>query len=674
VICWLTSTPRFNMLFPKTLGLLATLAFGASATPIVERQSAPENYEYIVVGAGAGGGPLAARLAIAGHSVLLIDAGDDGGSLANYTVPAYQARSTEDPELGWEFYVRHYSNDTQEKRNFKLSYDTPDGGVYTGLDPPEGSTIKGVYYPRSAQLGGCTGHNALVTIYPDKIDFQNIVNTTGDQSWAPANMRKYWVNLEDAIYLPAGQKGHGYKGWLGVETAPVTLALGDPQLFSQINGAVVALGNGSSILPNYLSVLGGDANKDSTSRDENQALYQIPIASRGGQRNGAREFILETANAVNSDGSKKYPLYLQVNTYVTKVTFDQSVSPPAANGVEWLEGRYLYRASINKPSGSGVAGGASATREVIVAGGSYNSPQILKLSGVGPREELESFNITVIADVPGVGKNLQDHYETVVQGTLEKDFSILDGCTFGWAADYVPTNPLDDPCYVKWLNAGNSSNNRGVYASSGFAAAMFIRTTDSPDNDYDLLAFGGPVNFRGYFPDYSYYATNEHNWFSWAILKSHPRNHAGELLLRSADPLDTPYINFHYYEEGGEEDLDQQYQAIEVARAAFANQSYKVTEVLPGPNVTTREDVYQYLRDTTWGHHCSGTVPIGADDDPDAVLDSSFRVRGVTGLRVADASVFKEIPGTFTAASTYLVGEKAADVILSQFGQSSLTS
>jgi len=144
--------------------------------------------------------------------------------------------------------------------------------------------------------------------------------------------------------------------------------------------------------------------------------------------------------------------------------------------------------------------------------------------------------------------------------------------------------------------------------------------------------------------------------------------------LRSADPLDTPYINFHYYEQGGEEDLDQQYQAIEVARAAFAGQSYAVDEQLPGANVTTREEIYQYLRDTTWGHHCSSTCSIGSDDDPLAVLDSSFRVRNVTGLRVVDASVYPRIPGTFTAASTYLVGEKAADVILSQFNETSLTS
>lgn len=80
----------------------------------------------------------------------------------------------------------------------------------------------------------------------------------------------------------------------------------------------------------------------------------------------------------------------------------------------------------------------------------------------------------------------------------------------------------------------------------------------------------------------------------------------------------------------------------------------------------SKDEIFNYIKDTAWGHHCSCTCPIGTDDDPMAVLDSSFRVRGVSGLRVVDASVYPRIPGTFTAVSTYLVGEKAADVILSQ--------
>lgn len=90
-----------------------------------------------------------------------------------------------------------------------------------------------------------------------------------------------------------------------------------------------------------------------------------------------------------------------------------------------------------------------------------------------------------------------------------------------------------------------------------------------------------------------------------------------------------------------------------------------VTEVLPGPSVKTAEEIQDYIKNTAWGHHASSTCAIGADGDPMAVLDSSFRVRGVSGLRVVDASVYPRIPGTFTLLSTYIVGEKAADIILS---------
>jgi len=648
----------------KTFGLLATLAAGVfSQTQL--------SYEYVVVGSGAGGGPLAARLAQAGHKTLLIEAGDDQGSNVNYTVPAYQAKSTEDPLLSWDFFVRHYSDDARQAKDFKLTYNLPNGGEYTGLNPPAGATIKGVLYPRTATLGGCTAHNALVFVYPDRSDFQYIADLTGDKSWGPDNMRKYMVKMEDNSYLPPIVPGHGYNGWLGTSVAPLSIAIKDSMLFGMVAGAAAALGNGTSLLANFLNVLVNDANSDSTIRDTTQALYQIPITSRNGARSGSRDIIIWTLNQKNADGSKKYPLDVRMNCLVTKVTFDKSVSPPRATGVEFLDGKALYRAdSRSKNAAPGTPGSAAASREVIVAGGSYNSPQILKLSGVGPAAELQQFGIDVVADLPGVGTNLQDHYEVVVQGSTAsgKNFSTLDGCNFGFAGRGQPIPATSDPCYNTWLAAGEQKD-RGTYSSSGFAAGMFIKTSADPSPDYGLLAFGGPVNFRGYFPGYSYNATEFHNWWSWAILKSHPRNTAGSVTLKSADPLDTPNILFNYFDTGSgdfDKDLQQITEAIRTSRNALNNQPTKFNEILPGGNVQTTAQIKEYIKNTAWGHHCSSTCPIGVDSDPYAVLDSSFRVRKVQGLRVVDASVYPRIPGTFTAASTYLVGEKAADVILSQ--------
>lgn len=650
------------MLFKHLFGSVAAFATAASAVDLT-------GYEYVVVGSGAGGGPLAARLALAGHKTLLIEAGDDQGANINYTVPAFSARVSEDPNLAWNFYVKHYADETRQARDFKTSYETPDGGEYTGLSPPEGSTMKGTLYPRVGSLGGCTAHNALIAVYPHQSDFEYVANLTGDDSWAPSNMRQYFEKLEDNNYLTvqAGQ-GHGYDGWLSTQYAPITIVTNDSKLLSIITGAATALGGLIGSVIDLTTLLTGDANADTKLRDTSSSLYQIPISTNDGKRNGAREFVLQVSEATDANGTKMYPLDVRLNCHVTKVTFDESVTPPRATGVEFLDGQYLYKASPKSKGATGTAGSATASREVIVAGGTYNSPQLLKLSGVGPADELAQFNISVISDLPGVGTNLQDHYETNVQGKAPSNFTAFDGCTFDASAS--------DECLEKWNNP-DAVNGRGTYASPGLGATMLYKSSTAENDEWDMFVFGGPVNFRGYFPHYAFNATEEHDWFTWAILKSHPRNTAGTVTLRSADPLDVPAITYNYYDTGNgdyEKDLAAIRDAISLARSAFAAQAVNITEVLPGADVTSDDDLSTYIKDTTWGHHASSTCPIGADDDKMAVLDSSFRVRGVSGLRVVDASVFPKIPGTFTAMSTYMVAEKAADVILSQLAGSNSTS
>ncbi|KAF7555062.1 hypothetical protein G7Z17_g2430 [Cylindrodendrum hubeiense] len=634
-----------------------SLIFGLLAAPASVYAVTLSGYEYIIVGSGAGGGPLAARLALAGHKTLLIEAGDDYNTV-NYTVPAYSANASEDPEIAWNFFVHHYADDERQARDFKTTYDTPDG-EYTGLNPPAESTLKGTLYPRTQALGGCTAHNALIAVYPHQSDFEYIASLTGDDSWSAENMRKYFVKAEENRYLSAGIDGHGYEGWLSTETAPLTIPLGDAQLLSLLSGGAVALTEvtGSNITMDGL--IAGDANSDTLARDTEPGYYQIPLSSREASRIGPRELILSVRDATYDNGTKKYPLEVRTNSYVTKINFDDS-TPPRATGVEFLDGKHLYKASPLATGASGEPGNATASREVIVSGGVYNTPQLLKLSGIGPAEELEKFDIPVIVDLPGVGTNLQDHYEITVQGNAPDNFTSLDGCTFSLFTD-------EDRCLDRWRTPVDGDH--GIYSSPGLAAAMFYKSTTTAKDEFDIFAFGGPVNFRGYFPQYAVNATVEHDWFSWAILKAHPRNTAGEVVLRSADPLDVPEITFNYFDTGsGDSSLDLQamYEAVELTRKAFAGQAVNITEVLPGSDVTSQEDIETYIKNTAWGHHASSTCPIGADDDAMAVLDSSFRVRGVAGLRVVDASVYPRIPGTFTAVSTYMAAEKAADVILSQ--------
>ncbi|KAK4197981.1 putative GMC oxidoreductase [Triangularia verruculosa] len=637
--------------------LRRVLALGAACASLVHAVDLT-GYEYIVVGSGAGGGPLAARLALAGHKTLLIEAGDDQGQNLNYTVPAYHARVSEDPKLSWNFFVRHYPDDERQARDWKTSYDTPDGTVYTGLDPPEGSKMKGVLYPRTGTLGGCTSHNALIAVYPHQSDFNYIATLTGDSSWRPENMRKYFARMERKQYLNGLPKGHGRDGWLSTELAPLTIPLTDPQLLATLTGGATALGSLTNQILNIGTLLAGDLNADSEFRDRQPAFYQIPISTDKGSRTGTREFVVSVRDAKNRDGSKKYPLDVRLNCHVTRVIFDKESSPPRATGVEFLDGAYLYRASPLSTGQKGTPGSALASREVILAGGTYNSPQILKLSGVGPKEELESFNIPVVVDLPGVGTNLQDHYESTVTARAPRSYLTLKDCTFLY-------NTTTDPCLDRWQRP--LLGDRGALASSGLAAAMLYKSTTSTDNSFDIFAFGGPVNFHGYYPGYSYAAVSESDIWTWAILKAHPRNKAGSVRLRSADPLDVPDINYNYFDTGNgdwEADIQAMAEGIELGREALRKQPVRTNEILPGAGKQTREEIEQYIKDGTWGHHASSTCPIGADGDPMAVLDSKFRVRGVKGLRVVDASVYPRIPGTFTAVSTMMAAEKAADDIL----------
>ncbi|TQV98078.1 hypothetical protein V2A60_006230 [Cordyceps javanica] len=646
------------MIFKAAIGLVVAAASIVSAA---SESNELTGYEYVVVGSGAGGGPLAARLAMAGHKTLLIEAGDDQGKNTNYTVPAYSALASEDGALSWNFFVHHYADEKRQARDYKTSYETPDGGLYTGLNPPAGSKMKGTLYPRTQTLGGCTAHNALVTVYPHRSDFDYIAQLTGDESWRPDNMRKYFVRLEDKNYGLPIDAGHGHNGWLSTEYTKLTLALEDPQLLSIYTGGAFASGKILPSVGDLATLLLGDANADTEARDKTNSYYQVPLSTKNGARVGSRDFVVAVRDAKDSSGRKKYPLDVRLNCHVTKIIIDSSGDKPRATGVEFLDGQYLYKASPRYgTAGKGTPGKVNASREVIVAGGTYNSPQILKLSGIGPREELESFKIPVVVDLPGVGGNLQDHYEINVQGKAPKDFSVLKGCTFGLHGQH-------DSCLDQWENP--FLGDRGTLATNGLPVAMLHKSSASDNGDYDSFIFGGPVNFRGYFPGYSVNITEDHDWFTWAILKAHPRNNAGTVRLRSADPLDVPEITYNYFDTGvGDyaKDLQSLYEAVGVAREAFKNQIVPIREVLPGKDVKSQADIEQYAKDTAWGHHASCTCPIGADGDKMAVLDSSFRVRGVDGLRVVDASVYPRIPGTFTALSTYMVGEKAADVILSQ--------
>jgi choline dehydrogenase-like flavoprotein len=374
-----------------------------------------EDYEYVVIGSGPGGGPLAARLAIAGFKVLLIDAGDDQGSSYQEQVPALQLQSTEYAPMKWDYFVNHYTNQARQEKDSKITWRTPSGDLFVGTSAPAGSTPLGILYPRSGTLGGCSAHNALITIYPHESDWNNIAGLTGDSSWSPANMRKYFEKLERNGYLPNSIVGHGFTGWLGTSLTSLSLVIEDQKLLSCIISAATAMGQGLlGLLVDTVVGLGQVLLRDinAPGQPEKEGLYQVPLAMWNSTRNGPRNFILDTANAINPDGSRKYQLDIRLNTLVTKIRFIQSGSIPMAVGVDFLDGQSLYRADLRSGSASPTGSGSvNATREVIISAGAFNTPQLLKLSGIGPAQELQQFNIPVLVDLPGVGTNLQDRYE-----------------------------------------------------------------------------------------------------------------------------------------------------------------------------------------------------------------------------------------------------------------------
>jgi choline dehydrogenase-like flavoprotein len=185
--------------------------------------------------------------------------------------------------------------------------------------------------------------------------------------------------------------------------------------------------------------------------------------------------------------------------------------------------------------------------------------------------------------------------------------------------------------------------------------------------DLFCVAFLG--RFQGYFPTYSKLFAENLNYLTWAVLKAHTNNRAGEVTLRSSDPRDPPEINFRYFDEGtddGQQDLDSVVDGIRFVRkltAPLIRQSFIAEEVLPGKQIETDEQLREFVRTHAWGHHASCSCAIGPVEQH-GVLDAAFRVHGTRGLRVVDASVFPRIPGFFIVSAVYMIGEKAADVIL----------
>ncbi|KAJ7253490.1 hypothetical protein C8J57DRAFT_1722385 [Mycena rebaudengoi] len=607
---------NFNRVHLCILLVLFASAGHSTSLPGCPDPSAAD-VDFVVVGAGAGGGPVAAGLAESGYSVLVVDAGHDVNNV-NTTIPFYFGRAVEDPQSELNYTLSEYSPGAKFPRN-------------------------DIWYPRARALGGSTIHNAhLNNIAATERDFDDLARMFHDISWTYKEMRTYFKRLEHNLYLNNSDPDHGFDGWLKTSLNPTSI-LADPRFAdTQLLDVVNTLGGSGPLI--------ADINSEA-----NNAAVGVGVPSYTIDETHIRSTVRERLIAVQSSSGRK--LRFSFDTLATKVLMCNpgKGAPPKAYGIEISPGAALAVASNFHGKSALKTKIITVRHEVVVSAGAFQSPQLLmaclrllpasktthpnlfssRVSGT--EQQLRQHGITPIVHLPGVGKNLQDHDEIANIWTLKQNHTLFNGCT-------VLYTPEDDPCLEFWTESGHQN----LYAL-GPALFMTISRSDPGLFEPDMLIYWIPGYFPGFVPGFPEPLANVHNALSAVVLKAHPTSQ-GVVSLTGKHPQDPLRIEKRHFEApGGQEDINTIVETIKAAR-----------ELRCSPMTSIKDHLLQHV----FGHHACCTNAIGPDGDPHAVLDGDFKVRGVENLRVVDMSSWPKVPGWFPTTPTYMIAEKAADVLI----------
>ncbi|MGF1703796.1 choline dehydrogenase [Photobacterium makurazakiensis] len=455
-----------------------------------------------------------------------------------------------------------------------------------------------LFWPRGKTLGGSSSSNAMCYIRGHATDYDEW-ESLGNKGWSYVDVLPYFKKSESQER--GSNPYHGTNGPLNVADLRIRNPLSD----AFIKAAKQA---GHRLTQDF----NGD-------QQEGVGYYQVT------QKNGQR---CSSAVAYLRPAEDRPNLTVITDALTTKVLLEDK----KAVGIEYKKGGQLHT--------------IQAKKEVILSGGAINSPQILMLSGIGEKSELEHAGIEVKHHLPGVGKNLQDHLDALVV-TRERTFHSVG---FSPVALLRSIKGLFD--YILFRK-GNFTTN--IAEAGGFAK------TDSGLEKSDVQFHFSPCFLDNH--GLNLLQTVRHG-YSLHACNLRPSSR-GSLTIGSADPAAPPVITANYLSDP--EDIQVMVRGIKLSREILKQSAfdhYRGVEVFPGKQVQTDEELASFIREKAESiYHPVGTCKMGNDEQ--AVVDDKLKVHGISGLRVVDASIMPTLIGGNTNAPTIMIGEKAADLILS---------